>query len=107
MHTSLDIDVVRRDNGDAVVVVAGEIDLSNVDAFRQAVRDATGDSDGVGAILTIDLSAVEYLDSAAVNTLYAYADRIIKVIAHPLLSNIFTISGLSELVAIEVATTAG
>jgi anti-anti-sigma factor len=107
MHTSLDIDVTHRDNGEAVLTAAGEIDLSNIDAFKRAFVDATGDTDGVSGIFTVDLSAVEYLDSAAVNTLYAYADRITKVVAHPLLMNIFTISGLSELVAVEDATTAG
>jgi len=105
MHTSLDIDVVRRDDGDALLTAAGEIDLSNIDAFKRAFVDATRVIEGGDAMLTVDLSAVEYLDSAAVNTLYAYADRITKVVAHPLLMNIFTISGLSELVAIEAAAT--
>ena len=107
MNTMLDIEVVHRGNGEALLTAAGEIDLSNIDEFKKAFADATRGTDGSGGILTVDLSAVEYLDSAAVNTLYAYADRIIKVVAHPLLMNIFTISGLAELVAVEAATTDG
>ena len=56
-------------------------------------------------MLTVDLAAVEYVDSAAINVLFAHADNIHKLIAHPLLMNILTISGLTELVTIEAAPT--
>ena len=46
---------------------------------------------------------VEYLDSAAINALFARAEPI-NVIAHPLLMSIFTISGLSELATVEPAS---
>jgi anti-anti-sigma factor len=102
MPTSLTLDTARRSDGKLVLTAAGEIDLSNVDAFSQALTSATAELGGNGETLTVDLSAVEYLDSAAVNVLFARADRI-DLIAHPLLMSIFTISGLSELVTIEPA----
>jgi anti-anti-sigma regulatory factor len=52
--------------------------------------------------LTVDLSAVEYLDSAAINALFRRADHI-DLIAHPALMPVLAISGLSELVTIESA----
>jgi anti-anti-sigma factor len=83
-----------------VLIAAGEIDLSNVDAFDQAVTIATTEAAGSGGTLTVDLSAVEYLDSAAINALFTWADHI-HLIAHPLLMPILTISGLTELATIE------
>jgi anti-anti-sigma factor len=85
--------------------VAGEIDLSNIEAFDQALDAATADAVGSDRTLTVDLSGVEYLDSAAINALYTRADHI-DLIAHPVLMPIFTISGLSELVTIEPAASA-
>ena len=52
--------------------------------------------------LTVDLSAVEYLDSAAINALFTHADRI-NLVASALLMPVLTISGLTELVTIEPA----
>ena len=98
MPTSLTLDSVRGDDGNLVLIAAGEIDLSNVDTFDQALTDATSG----GARVTVDLSAVEYLDSAAINALFARADHI-DLVAHPLLIPILTMSGLNELVGIEPA----
>lgn len=68
------------------------------DETTSAATEATG---GDGALL-VDLSAVEYLDSAAINTLAAHADRI-ELVAHPILMPVLRISGLTELTTIESA----
>jgi anti-anti-sigma factor len=104
MATSLTLDTTRRNDGKLVLTAAGEIDLSNIDAFSQALTAATSEAAGSDETLTVDLSGVEYLDSAAVNVLFARADHI-RLIAHPLLMSIFTVSGLAELVPIELAPT--
>lgn len=101
MATSLTLDTARND-GKVVLVAAGEIDLSNIDAFTQALTNATTEVGSSGGTLTVDLSAVEYLDSAAINALFARADHI-QLIAHPLLMPILTVSGLTELVTVEPA----
>ena len=103
MPTSLTLDTARCDDGKLMLTAAGEIDLSNIDAFNQALNTATSEAAASGETLTVDLSSVEYLDSAAVNALFARADDI-RLIAHPLLMSIFTVSGLAELVTIEPAS---
>lgn len=105
MATSLTLDTARFDDGQLTLVAAGEIDLSNIDAFTQALNTASGEAAGRGETLTVDLGAVEYLDSAAINALFARADHI-RLIAHPVLMTVFTVSGLAELVAIEPAPAA-
>jgi anti-anti-sigma factor len=101
MSTSLTLDTARCNDGKLVLTAAGEIDLSNIDAFNDALAAAT-EAAGSGERLTVDLSALEYLDSAAVNALCARAEHI-HVVAHPLLMSIFTISGLTELATVEPA----
>src|SRR3954452_10816380 len=50
----------------ATVTAVGEIDLSTVDDLRRAVTDAAGD--GVDTLL-LDLSRVEFIDSAGLGGL--------------------------------------
>jgi anti-anti-sigma factor len=102
MPTSLTVDTARCNDGKLVLIAAGEIDLSNIDVFNQALTTATTEAASSGGTLTVDLSAVEYLDSGAINALVARADHI-KLIAHPLLMSALTVSGLNELVTIEPA----
>jgi anti-anti-sigma factor len=102
MSTSLTLDTARSNDGAPVLLAVGEIDLSNVDTFDQALGTATAEAASSGATLTVDLGGVEYLDSAAINALFARADHI-RVIAHPLLMRSLAISGLSELVSVEPA----
>ncbi|OBG30531.1 STAS domain-containing protein [Mycobacterium sp. 852002-51057_SCH5723018] len=99
MATSLTLDTTRN-NGRVVLVATGEIDLSNIDAFNQALTTASTEAAGGGKTLTVDLSAVEYLDSAAISALFARAEDI-RLIAHPLLMPILTVSGVTELVTVE------
>lgn len=105
MSTLLTLDTTRRDDGKLVLTAAGEIDLSNIDSFSQALGSASTEAASGGQKLTVDLSAVEYLDSAAINALFSRADDI-ALIANPLLISVFAMSGLDELVAIEAAPTA-
>ncbi len=102
MPTSLTLDTARGGDGRLVLSAAGEIDLSNVDAFTAALTTAMAEVTGSSETLTVDLSSVEYLDSAAINVLFLHAEQI-RVIAHPLLVRVFDISGLSELAAVEPA----
>src|SRR6476620_3055109 len=100
MSASLSLDTACRGDGKLVLIAAGEIDLSNIDAFNQALTASTTEAAAGGARLTVDLTAVEYLDSAAINALYNLADHI-QLIANPLLMRGLTVSGLAELVTIE------
>ncbi len=102
MPALLTLDSVRSDDGKLVLIAVGEIDLSNIDVFDQALSTAMAEAAGSGETLTVDLSGVEYLDSAAINALFTRADHI-RVIAHRLLMTSLHVSGLSELVSIEAA----
>ncbi len=106
MPPLLTLDTARSDDGKLVLIAEGEIDLSNVGAFTRALTTAiTEAADGSGK-LTVDLSKVKYLDSAAINVLFNYADQI-QLIVHPFLVRIFTITGLDELTTIEAAPPKG
>jgi anti-anti-sigma factor len=100
MSASLTLDTARGDGGNLVLTAVGEIDLSNIDTFSQALTDSTAVAAGGGERLTVDLTAVDYLDSSAINALYHVADHI-HLLANPVLMRSLTVSGLAELVAIE------
>jgi anti-anti-sigma factor len=102
MSTLLTLDTARGNDGRPVLIAAGEIDLSNVDEFDRALRAAIAETTGSEGKLTVDLSTVKYLDSAAVNVLFTYADQI-QLVVHPFLVRIFTITGLTELTTVEPA----
>jgi anti-anti-sigma regulatory factor len=126
--TPLEISTQPGADGITVVTVAGEIDTSNAERFRDALGqaaaaadaaaadgaaadgaaaddaaaddaaadDAVAGADGAdgGGSFVVDLTGVEYLDSAGVHALFGYAPRI-RLIAGPLLEPVLTVSGLS------------
>jgi ABC-type transporter Mla MlaB component len=47
----------------------------------------------------VDLTEVEYLDSAGLSVLFAHAERL-ELIAPPLLEPVLTVSGLADLVSV-------
>ncbi len=102
MPTPLTVDTAPGHNGELILTAAGEIDLSNIEIFTEALAAATAQSAERGETLTLDLSAVDYLDSAAINALFIHAERI-HVIADTRLIRVFAISGLSELTTMEPA----
>jgi anti-anti-sigma factor len=100
MTTPLTINVDHGDGHELVLVATGEIDLSNVHTFARALDDAIARSDGKR--VTVDLSAVDYVDSGGINALFATADHI-HLIVKPLLMPVLTVSGLTELATVEPA----
>ncbi|WP_101255909.1 STAS domain-containing protein [Streptomyces barkulensis] len=96
MTTLLTLTDQRRPDGTPVLVAEGEIDMSNVGEFRAAVDRAAG-----GGRLVVDLTAVDYLDSAGLAALFAHADRL-ELIAPPLLDPVLTVSGLADLATVHI-----
>ena len=110
MPTPLEISTQPGADGIPVVTVAGEIDTSNAERFRDALGLAAAAADAAaadraaadsaaagaagGGSFVVDLTGVEYLDSAGVHALFGYAPRI-RLIAGPLLEPVLTVSGLS------------
>ncbi|WP_328356448.1 STAS domain-containing protein [Mycobacterium sp. NBC_00419] len=60
---------VAADGTTPVVAASGDIDLANVPQFQDALTRAAEGS----AVLTVDLTAVNYCDSAAVRALFSVA----------------------------------
>ena len=102
MATPLTVNTDRGANGTPRVIAAGEIDLSNIDVFTEALTTASA---GTRRPITVDLSAVKYLDSAGINALFNHADEVdrLHLIVHPFLLRVLTISGLSEVAIVEPA----
>jgi len=102
MATPLRLNTDRGVDGTPRVTAAGEIDISNIGAFSEALATA---SEGTRGPITVDLSAVKYLDSAGINALFRYADEIdrLHLIVHPFLLRVLTISGLSEIATVQSA----
>jgi anti-anti-sigma factor len=105
MITPLTVDSDRHADGGPLLVATGEIDLSNVDTFSQALTAAIAAAGGAGATVTVDLSAVEYLDSAAIGALSVHADQMpqMRLVANPYLIPVLRISGIDQLAIVEAA----
>ena len=102
MATPLTLNTDRGVDGTPRVIAAGEIDNSNIHVFSEALTAA---SEGSRRPITVDMSAVKYLDSAGINALFKHADEIdrLHLIVHPFLMRVLTISGLSEIANVESA----
>jgi anti-anti-sigma factor len=106
MATPLSLNTDRGVDGTPRLTAAGEIDISNIDVFSEALTTA---SEGTRGPITVDLSAVKYLDSAGINALFRHADEIdrLHLIVHPFLLRVLTISGLSEIATVQPASAPG
>ena len=96
MTTPLNLTCSSRADGAVVLVVVGEVDMSNSADLADAADRAL--SRGPGR-LVVDLSAVDYLDSAGLKELLIRADRI-EVVAAAVLGPVLTICGLTELTTV-------
>lgn len=95
MATPLELSTRPGPDGTPVVTAIGEIDMSNADRFRTALRQAAADR----GRLVVDLTGVQYLDSAGVHALFAYTPGL-ELIASPLLAPVLAISGLSDVTSV-------
>lgn len=98
MTTELIITRGTGPDGAAVLTVTGEIDMSNAGVFADALTEAVAGAGG--SRLVIDLTAVQYLDSAGLAALFAQADHI-EVRTGQLLAPLLEISGLTELTTVQ------
>lgn len=62
----------RDEHGAGVLVVSGELDVSNIDALRAAIAQLPGLSGG----MAIDLAALQYIDSTGISLLYDMTERL-------------------------------
>ncbi|MFI0502421.1 STAS domain-containing protein [Streptomyces albogriseolus] len=97
MTTTLTLAPGRGPDGTARLAVGGEIDMSNAGRLAEALDSCPGP-------LVVDLTEVEYLDSAGLSVLFAHADRL-ELIVPPLLEPVLTVSGLAGLVPVRGSCT--
>jgi anti-sigma B factor antagonist len=86
----------RHPDGAVVLTLTGEIDMSNAHAFATALAEARQDA---AEPLVVDLSAVDYLDSAGLAALLPHVEHV-RLIAGPLLEPLLTIAGLDDITTI-------
>lgn len=100
------VDVVRSD-GETVVLVGGEIDLSAVDALTGAIERARTDD---GDRLVLDMSAATFIDSSGLAVLFRafralgqVRERVVLRAPRPAVLRTLQMTGLDGLLTIEPA----
>jgi anti-sigma B factor antagonist len=96
MSTALSFTRDRRPDGTVVLAATGEIDMSNAADFATALADAHSSAPSI----VVDLTKVEYIDSAGLAALFPHVEHI-TVVAAPLLAPVLTIAGLDDLTTIQ------
>ena len=79
------------------LAAVGEIDMSNAGAFAEALEEARRQA--AGAVLEVNLTGVEYIDSAGLAALLRHVEHV-RVVATPMLAPVLTIAGLDDLTTI-------
>ncbi|MBF4193353.1 anti-sigma-factor antagonist [Mycolicibacterium phlei] len=100
MTTPLQLRTERADDGSLLLAAVGELDLSNIAEFTAAVAEMVADQPD--SPMTVDLSAVEYLDSGAINVLFGHVGRIRRIVVNPILMPVLRVSGLTAVAAVVV-----
>jgi anti-sigma B factor antagonist len=97
MSTEVTFTTARDPHGALVLGASGEIDMSNAPAFSAALADARSQENGA---FVLDLTRVEYLDSAGLAALFPHVDHV-RLVAGPLLGPLLNIAGLSDVTTIQ------
>jgi anti-sigma B factor antagonist len=95
VNSPLKLSTGQDSHGNTVLAVAGEIDMSNAADFRDALSQAGTNA----AAFTVDLTQVDYLDSAGLTALLPYADRI-KITATSVLAPVLSVTGLDAITTV-------
>ncbi|MET7372639.1 STAS domain-containing protein [Micromonospora arida] len=99
MSTALTLTTSHRPDGNPVLTATGEVDMSNAADFAAALTRAVEAAPGQ---LTVNLTALQYLDSAGLAVLFPHVERI-HLITSPLLAPVLTIAGLGDLMTVTPA----
>ncbi|KDN24231.1 STAS domain-containing protein [Amycolatopsis rifamycinica] len=99
MTTPLTLVGRAGEEGDRVLLVTGEIDMSNAAQFGAALDRELA----AGTTVTVDLTGVAYLDSAGVAVLFdRAAEHDLRLVAPRLLDRVLRVSGLTEVVKVMI-----
>lgn len=99
MTTALTLVASAGDDGDRILTVTGEIDMSNAGEFSAALERELA----TGAALTVDLTGVTYLDSAGIAALFdRAAEHDLRLTAPRLLDRVLRVSGLTQVAKVTI-----
>ncbi|MEV4055272.1 STAS domain-containing protein [Amycolatopsis sp. NPDC049688] len=99
MTTGLTLVSGPDDDGDRVLAVRGEIDMSNAAEFGAALDRELA----AGPAVTVDLTGVTYLDSAGVAVLFDRAgENDLRLLAPRLLDRVLRVSGLTQVAKVMI-----
>ncbi|WP_127502703.1 STAS domain-containing protein [Actinoplanes solisilvae] len=96
MSTPLTCTTGRRPDGAVVLTATGEIDMSNAASFAAALADTASSG---GGEFVVDLTAVDYIDSAGLAAIFPHADRL-RLLTSPMLVPVLTIAGLDDITTV-------
>ena len=97
MSTTLTFATGRREDGAVILAATGEIDMSNAAVFTSALSDARRSA---GGPLVLDLTGVDYIDSAGLAAVFTHIDQL-QLLATPLLAPVLTVAGLDDITTIQ------
>ena len=97
MSVPLTLSVERRPDGVVVLDATGEVDMSNAGEFSAALADAR--TEAADDTVVVDLTKLEYIDSAGLAVLFPHVDHI-RLLAGPLLAPVLTVAGLDDLTTV-------
>lgn len=99
MTTALTLVAAAGDDGDRILTVSGEVDMSNAPEFGAALDRELA----AGPSLTVDLTGVTYLDSAGIAVLFdRAAAHDLRLTASPLLERVVRVSGLAQVTKVTI-----
>ncbi|MGK5683243.1 STAS domain-containing protein [Actinoplanes sp. URMC 104] len=97
MSTPLTLTPGRRSDGAVVLTAVGEIDMSNAATFSTALTGAGRDAEGAGFV--VDLTGVQYIDSAGLAALFPHVDQL-RLVSNDLIAPVLTIAGLDDITTV-------
>jgi anti-sigma B factor antagonist len=100
-ETSLTVGRSSDVNGDPVLTLDGELDISNADSFRQAVETVLSDEP---TRLVFDLTTLNFMDSSGIAVMVYAANKVNGIeLRHPstIIRRVVEATGLAEVLRLD------
>jgi anti-anti-sigma factor len=101
--TGLSITQTADAAGDPMIVLTGELDISNADAFREAVERVV---EGKPVRLVFDLSELTFMDSSGIAVMVYAANNVEAIELHhasTIIRRVIEATGLSEILPLDAS----
>jgi anti-anti-sigma factor len=101
-ETSLTVERSSDVNGDPILTLDGELDISTADTFRQAVETVLDDNP---TRLVFDLTALNFMDSSGIAVMVYAANKVSEIeLRHPstIIRRVVEATGLAEILRLDL-----